>query len=162
MEVELIYQPWDPLTLTAQFAYLNARFTDYPTCLDGKDLSVQDCSGNVLTRAPPFSGTFIAAYDFDLARYGTLTPFFQVYASDEVFFRPTNEEDDRQGAYALLNFRLAWKSARDRVGVEGFIENALDEDVANTKIVGSQLLGAPLLNAYDRPRTFGVRVSLNW
>jgi iron complex outermembrane receptor protein len=162
VEVELVYQPWDQLTLTAQFAYLNAKFTDYDRCIDAKDFTIQDCTGNVLTRAPPLSGTFIAAYDLDLARYGTLTPFFQIYASDEIFFRPTNEPDDRQGAYAYLNFRLAWKSARGHLGLEAFVENALDEDVATTKIVGSQLLGAPLLNAYDRPRTFGGRVSLKW
>jgi hypothetical protein len=43
-----------------------------------------------------------------------------------------------------------------------FIDNALDKDVATTKIVGSNLLGAPLLDAYDRPRTFGARASIAW
>jgi iron complex outermembrane receptor protein len=162
IETELTWRPWDPLTLTGQFAYLHSEYTDYPTCLDAKDFSVQDCTGNQLTRAPRLSGSFIAMYEQDLGRYGTLTPFFQVYASDEVFFRPTNEEDDRQGAYAYLNFRLTWRSAREHVGVEAFVDNALDEDVATTKAVGSQLLGAPLLNAYDRPRTIGIRLTLDW
>jgi hypothetical protein len=43
-----------------------------------------------------------------------------------------------------------------------FIDNALDKDIATTKIVGSSLLGSPLVDAYDRPRTYGARVSLTW
>ncbi len=162
IETELTYRPIDALTLTAQFAYLDSFYRDYQQCIDAKDLSVQDCTGNVLTRAPRFSGTFIAMYEFDFGGFGTLTPFGQLYASDEVFFRPTNEPADTQDAYFLLNFRLMWQSQGGRLGLDLFVDNALDEDVATTKIVGSTLLGAPLLNAYDRPRTVGARVSLAW
>jgi len=162
MEFEATYRPIDPLTLTAQFAYLNSIYTDYAGCLDAKDFSIEDCTGNQLTRAPRFSGTFIAMYDFDFGRLGTVTPFGQIYASDKVFFRPTNEPADTQDAYFLLNFRLMWQSEGGRVGVDLFVDNVLDQDVATTKIVGSSLLGAPLLNAYDRPRTAGVRLNLAW
>jgi hypothetical protein len=116
----------------------------------------------ILSRAPRFSGSFTARYEFDLGRFGSVTPFAQVYASDEVFFRPTNEPADTQDAYYLLNFRLMWQSESRRLGLDLFIENAIDKDVATTKIVGSSLLGAPLVDAYDRPRTFGARASVAW
>ncbi len=160
IETEMTWRPTDPLTLTAQFAYLNSVYTDFDGCLDAKDLETDDCTGNRLSRAPRLSGSFIATYAIDLGRFGTLTPFGQVFASDKVFFRPTNEPEDTQDAYVLLNFRLGWQTQDGRVGVDLFVENALDQDVATTKIVGSSLLGAPLLNAYDRPRTTGIRVSL--
>ena len=162
IEVESTWLPFDALTLQAQFSFLDTIYTDYDDCIDAKDLSKQDCTGNKLSRAPQFSGSFTATYEFDFGRFGSVTPFAQVYASDEVFFRPTNEPADTQDAYYLLNFRLMWRSEDSRLGLDVFIDNALDKDVATTKIVGSSLLGAPLIDAYDRPRTIGARVSIAW
>ena len=162
IELESTWLPIDPLTLEAQFSFLDTLYTDYEGCLDAKDFSKQDCTGNQLSRAPRFSGSFTATYEFDLARFGSVTPFAQVYASDEVFFRPTNEPADTQNAYFLMNFRLMWQSEGRRLGLDLFIDNALDKDVATTKIVGSSLLGSPLVDAYDRPRTFGARASIAW
>jgi len=164
VELESTWRPIEPLTLEAQFAYLGTTYTDYENCRDAKDptLAVQDCTGNELSRAPRFSGNLIATYELDFGRFGSVTPLAQLYASDDVFFRPTNDAADTQNAYYLLNFRLMWRSADDHLGLDLFVDNALDEDVATTKIVGSGLLGSPLLDAYDRPRTFGGRVSLAW
>ncbi len=162
IELESVWRPIEPLTLEAQFAYLNTSYTDYENCRDAKDLSVQDCTGNQLSRAPRLSGNLIASYEMDLGRLGSVTPLAQVYASDEIFFRPTNEAADTQEAYYLLHFRVGWRSENDHLGLDVFVDNALDKDVATTKIVGSSLLGSPLLDAYDRPRTFGGRVSLAW
>jgi iron complex outermembrane receptor protein len=162
IELESTWLPIDPLTFQTQFSFLDTNYTDYEGCIDAKDFSKQDCTGNHLSRAPRFSGSFAATYEFDLARFGSVTPFAQVYASDDVFFRPTNEPDDTQDAYFLLNFRLMWRSDGGRLGLDFFIDNALDKDVATTKIVGSSLLGSPLIDAYDRPRTFGGRASISW
>ena len=162
IELESTWLPLDALTLQAQFSFLDTIYTDYDDCIDAKDLSEQDCTGNELSRAPQFLGSFTATYEFDLGRFGSVTPFAQVYASDEVFFRPTNEPADAQDAYYLLNFRLMWRSEDHRLGLDLFIDNAVDKDVATTKIVGSSLLGAPLIDAYDRPRTIGMRASIAW
>jgi iron complex outermembrane receptor protein len=162
IELESTWLPIDALTLDAQFSFLDTIYTDYDDCIDAKDLLPEDCTGNELSRAPRFSGSFTAMYEFGLGALGSVTPFAQVYASDDVFFRPTNEPADTQDAYYLLNFRLMWRSEGSRLSLDLFIDNALDKDVATTKIVGSSLLGAPLLDAYDRPRTFGVRASVAW
>ena len=55
-----------------------------------------------------------------------------------------------------------WQSEDRRLGLDFFIDNALDKDIATTKIVGSSLLGSPLIDAYDRPRTIGARASIAW
>ncbi len=162
IELESTWRPIEPLTLEAQFSFLDTTYTDFENCRDAKDLSVQDCTGNELSRAPRLSGNIIATYEIDIERFGSVTPLAQVYASDEIFFRPTNEAADTQDAYYLLNFRLMWKSEGDHLGLDLFIDNALDKDVATTKVVGSSLLGSPLLDAHDRPRTFGARVNLAW
>ncbi len=162
IELESTWIPAGGLTFEAQFSFLDTDYTDYKGCRDAKDFSVQDCTGNELSRAPRFSGTFAAMYRFDFDRFGSITPFAQIYASDKVYFRPTNEPADTQNAYYLLNFRIGWRSEDLRLGLDAFIDNALDKDVATTKLVGSSLLGSPLVDAYDRPRTFGARASLAW
>jgi len=162
VEVESTWRLTDPLTLEAQFSFLDTTYTDFKDCLDAKDFSVQDCTGNQLSRAPRFSGRFTATYELDFGGFGSITPLAQVYASDKVFFRPTNEPADTQNAYFLLNFRVMWQSAGRRLGLDLFIDNALDKNVTSTKIVGSSLLGSPLVDAYDRPRTIGARASIAW
>ncbi len=162
IELESTWRPIDPLTLATQFSFLDATYTDYEDCIDAKDFSVQDCSGNQLTRAPRFSGSVTATYDFDFDLLGRVTPYAQIYASDEVFFRPTNEAADAQDAYFLLNLHLMWQSENRRLGLDLFVDNVFDEDVATTKIVGSSLLGSPLVDAYDRPRTIGARALVTW
>jgi iron complex outermembrane receptor protein len=163
-EVEAFYRPWDELTLIATFSYLDAKFGNFIGCPSAEEPSREDidCTGNTLPRSPEFTGSFIAMYDFDMARYGVLTPLVQVFASSQVYFRATNLPIDLQPAYALLNVRLMWRSSEGHVSVEGFLENVTDEDVGTTKIVGSSLLGSPVFTAYDRPRTAGIRVGLNW
>ncbi len=163
VELESTWRVTDPLTIEAQFSFLETKYTKFKDCIDAKNLSsVQDCTGNELSRAPRFSGRLTATYEFDFARFGSVTPLAQIYASDEVFFRPTNEPVDAQDAYCLLNFRIMWQSESRRLGLDLFIDNALDKNVATTKIVGSSLLGSPLVDAYDRPRTIGARASIAW
>jgi iron complex outermembrane receptor protein len=162
LELESTWRVIDPLTLEAQFSFLDTTYTDFEDCLDAKDFSVQDCTGNQLSRAPRFSGSLTATYEFDFERFGSVTPFAQAYASDEVFFRPTNEAADTQDAYFLLNFRIMWQSEGRRLGLDFFIDNALDQNVATTKIIGSSLLGSPLVDSYDRPRTMGARAHIAW
>ena len=74
----------------------------------------------------------MASYELDLGSFGRITPLAQIYASDKIYFRPTNEAADAQDAYFLLNFRVMWQSPLDRLGIDLFVENALDKDVATT------------------------------
>jgi iron complex outermembrane receptor protein len=161
LELEVSARPWRGLNFIGQLSYLYTEYLDFPVCTDIRTNTLADCTGNELSRAPSFSGTFITFYDFDLGRYGTFTPRFQVYGSDEVFFRPLNTLEDRMDPYALLDFRFMWRQADGRFGVEAFIMNALDRDVITTKIIGSALLGSPDLTAFDRPRTIGLRMSIS-
>lgn len=162
VEIESRWNPFGGLTIETQLSFLDTEYTDYEDCRDAKDLSVQDCTGNELSRSPRFTGNVITSYAIDLDRLGTLTPQVQVFASDDVYFRPTNEAADKQDAYWLLDLRLGWRSEDQRFGLDLFVDNVLDKDIATTKIVGSSLLGSPLLDAYDRPRTAGARVSFGW
>ena len=108
------------------------------------------------------SGTVTGQFTLDLGRFGRFIPFAQIYASDRLFFRPSNLDKDRQDAYWLLDARLSWESPNRKFMWELFVANALDKDVANTKLISTPLLGSPQLVAYEPPRTFGSRFTLRW
>ena len=135
-----------------------------------------DCSGNSMIRAPKYSVTLIAQYDWDMGRFGHLIPYAQFYGSDDVFFRAQSEKQIRdfndaagrpdssgkQDNYTLVNVRLTWRSAEDHLWAEGFINNIFDKDVITTKTVGTALLGSPVQTSFDAPRRAGVRIGVKW
>lgn len=162
LELEVTAVLFDHLLLVGNLGILDAKFTDYDCTPPEDPTTTIDCSGNNLIRAPRFSGTISAQYDLDMGRFGSLVPRIQVFASDEVFFRPFNEPEDRNGPYALLDLRLSWYSEDGRISVESYVDNVLDEDVITTKTVGSPLANSPVTTSFDRPRTAGVRIGLRW
>ena len=82
IELESTWRPIDPLTLQAQFSFLDTTYTDYEGCIDAKDFSEQDCTGNELSRSPRFSGSLTATYEFDFERFGSVTPYAQVRSEE--------------------------------------------------------------------------------
>jgi hypothetical protein len=55
-----------------------------------------------------------------------------------------------------------WWSEGRGLGLDLFIDNALDKDVATTKLVGASHLGSPHVDGDDRPRPIGARASIAW
>ncbi|MFP6608273.1 MAG: TonB-dependent receptor, partial [Myxococcota bacterium] len=162
---------------------LNAEYGSFENCYLGEANRGIDCSGNTLTRAPPYTATVIANWPFDFGRWGTVTPNVQLYASGKVYFRPSNcpnsecgaaidaqfpppgtrqQNKDFQSPYEILDARISWTSADQHVEVSGFVNNIADKDVIQSQVVGSSLIGSPIQVRFDRPRTWGVRVGLAW
>ena len=163
LEAEFVALPRPEFVLVASFGYLDATFDEFVGFLEEDiTLTPMDFSGNRLVRAPKYSLTLAAEYGFDLGRFGRLAPRIQFYASDDVFYRASNFDSDKQDNYTKTDVRLTWRSESGRVSVEGFVENLTDEDTIQSKIVGSRALGAPIQTALDRPRVAGVRVGLRW
>ncbi len=162
VEVELTYLPTDELLLTANYGFLYTEFTGYDARLAEDPSVVVDLSGNRLPRAPTHSATFAAQYTQELGRYGSIMPRLQYYVSSDLYYRGANYESDRQEAYGLLDFRMRWQRADDAVYIEGWVDNIMDTDVINTKLISSALLGRPVVTAYDPPRTWGIRAGFTW
>ncbi len=158
-EAELVSRPWRELTLIANGAYLNAKYDDFIGFRE-EDPSREpvDFSGNDLTRAPRYTFNVAAQYDFDIGRWGVLSPRAQFYASDDVYFRSANDPSDKQDNYTKTDLRLSWRSQDGDFWVDAFVDNLGDVDVIQSQIVGSSLIGWPLTTALDEPRTYGVRL----
>jgi iron complex outermembrane receptor protein len=157
LELELAWVPRSDITVTGSFSYLNGRYTDFFGFTAEEPAVLRDFSGQQMVGAPEFSGSITAMYDWDLRRFGRLTPQAQMFAQSEIYFRPSNTERDRQAAYVRFNLRLRWTAQDDRFYLEGFVDNVGDQDVKSALITGPQLIGSPLWSAYEAPRTWGVR-----
>ncbi len=159
VETELVAQPVPEATIIANASYLNATFDSFEGFREeDRFRTLTDFSGNDLPRAPRYTLNLAAQYDFGIGDFGTLTPRVNFYASDDVFFRAANDTTDKQDNYTKWDLRLSWSSADTRWSVEGFVENLTDEDIIQSQIVSSSLIGWPLSTALDEPKTMGVRI----
>jgi len=158
-EAELVSRPWRELTLIANGAYLKAKYDEFIGFREeDRFRDPVDFSGNDLTRAPRYTFNVAAQYDFDIGRWGVLSPRAQFYASDDVYFRSANDPSDKQDNYTKTDLRLSWRSRDGDFWVDAFVDNLGDVDVIQSQIVGSSLIGWPLTTALDEPRTYGVRL----
>lgn len=181
VDVELSAEPVTGLQLDAKFGYIKTDLTEYdaidPTDsdktlarlkseLDPKTFpdppALDDYSGNELARAPSWTVTLGAQYDFYLGRWGMLTPRIQYYQQDETYFRAFNTPLDLQDGYHRTDVKLTWASPDEAWTVEGFVNNLEDELVFQNLLVGPNVVGSPLNAWYGAPRIWGIRLGFRY
>ena len=118
-------------------------------------------NGNPLPMAPEVSLNWLAEYNVGLGNLGSLTAQVDGNWRSEFSFSASgaSEENERSEGYGLLNARVRWKSPDERYLVEGFVENASDEEyfAFNANIFSDNASGA-----WGKPRTWGVRVQADF
>ena len=162
-ELELQAYLTDDFRVDGALAYLDAEYDDFMS-QDPifPELGLQDVSGNRLNRAPEFSVSLGAEYEFDLGNHGRLVPRIQTYWQSEVFFRQFALATDRQDSFMKTDLRLSWFSEDETWRVEAFVRNLEDEDTVNNTTYGSPLYGASPQGIYDPPRTVGVTIGVTY
>ena len=121
-----------------------------------------DFSGNDLSRAPEWKVTLSAEYEFQVGRFGSLTPRIHYAWQDDTYFRAFNRDFDLQEAYHRTDAKLLWDSPEQRWTAELFVENIEDEADTSYVLVGSRAFSAPLLAWYNTPRFYGFRVGFKY
>lgn len=171
VEIEFNAEPVDRLTLNGHFNYLNAKLDDFnvedPTSHDPNGTPVSnppptDVSGNFLPKAPEFSGSFGVQYALGAGRWGTFSPRAQLQGQSRTYFRVFNREEFSQEGFVKLDLSLDWVSEDERFSIRGFVNNVTDEDVLNFLFVGSPAFGGHVTGQYMAPRTWGVRLGVNY
>ena len=172
LEVSVPYFSIDTFLSTFNVGFTYSEFTDFAdgclaeapnTCVPASaGGNPQNWTGNQLPNSPLYTLTWTGEYEQDLGDYGSLTPYFRFYYSDKFYFRGANLPRDLQPAYALLDLTLTWRNVAKNVSLEGFVNNVTDEDVATQKVISAFVIGAPTISAYQAPRTWGVRLGLEW
>lgn len=155
IEVEGLLLATERLTLTGSVSWLDAEFDEYQF---SPSVSL---AGDRLNRAPEFTTTLSAQYDWPLGTAGTLSARADYYWQDEVYYRVQNIPRHREDSFHTADLRVIWTSADSQWLVEAFAKNVTDEDNLRGLTVSDGLsTGNNSFVSYFPPRTYGVR--LGW
>ena len=180
VELELIAQPVDGLTLQASAGFLDARFDRF--CSDDAALALpvsdpgcpashplfpwqgqSNLAGHRLEDAPRWKTSLFASYQAALGAWGTLTPVVKLTWTDDYWLRPYALASDRVDSYTRTDVRVVWRSANERYSVEAFAENLENRVVYVRNATTGEFSGSmPASLGLLAPRTFGVRVGFAW
>ncbi len=161
IEVDAVWVPTDEWTISGTLAWLDSEFGTFgqsnPYQLyNGAEQSFVDQSGETTPWSPEITIGASAAYVFDLADAGTLTPYLQTYYSDGyntsnlLATDPAHDQD----SYSKTDFRLIWDSADGKYSVEAFVENIEDSEVLAR---GNNNSDDVVQTSYLYPQNYGVK-----
>jgi iron complex outermembrane receptor protein len=177
VELEGVWRPIDPLTLSLNYSYLNATIADAGGCiLDSVDpqaiqagantqgctvAGTQNIKGQQLPESPPNKISFNALYTFKFDP-GDLTLSGSVIWKDVTYDAVFNRPYDKQSPYSLVNLRATWASANGRYNVIAFIDNVFDTtgfDGALGTLLAQSAGAEDIISGYSltAPRTFGIQ-----
>lgn len=161
VEVDAVWVPSDAWTLTGTLAYLDSEFGVFgqsnPYQLyNGEIRPFVDQAGQTTPWSPELTLGASAAYRFDMADKGTLTPYLQTYYSDG--YNTSNllstDPAQDQDSYSKTDFRLIWDSPDERYSLEAFVENIENSDVLAR---GNNNGDDVVQTSYLYPRNYGVK-----
>jgi iron complex outermembrane receptor protein len=174
-------QAMERLILEARFSWLESEFLDFTdtnTTFAGVNFVTQeiDFSGNQLPNAPRFKLSTSARWTFELGRFGSLTPRYDLTYTADVHFDPSEgrglprpelspapelpKYSIAQKAYVLHDLRLSYLTPGGQIELAGWVRNLTDETY---KTYTAEATGIDsLLNWIGDPRTFGASISVNW
>ena len=146
-ELEMTVVPADGFRFDAAVGYTDSSFRNVPAL-------VGPINGNRLPFSPEWTLSLGASYDIAFAG-GTLTPRVDYRLQSDVFFTAFNLPLEDQDGYGILNARLSWTDADERLSIAVYGQNLTDveyytfgQNALTTQGVAYTYLG--------RPREFGV------
>jgi iron complex outermembrane receptor protein len=190
LELEGVWRPIDPLTISVEYSYLNTSIANAGGCLENTDdplaqesgtrtngctnaagttAVLQNIKGNQLPESPPNKITANALYSFDLPT-GKLTLSGTVIWKDTTYAAVFNEPEFKQNPYSQVNLRATYASADGHYNVIVFCDNLFDTlgfDAADPALLNtptSSTTPEDVLYGYSLtpPRTFGVQFQYRW
>ncbi|MBY0399926.1 TonB-dependent receptor [Myxococcota bacterium] len=183
-ELSATVRPVEGLSADVRFGWLETKFLDFTNSVarpvpggSGSEFfrQVFDYNGNQLPNAPRFKASGGIEYVFDLNRFGTLTPRYDVSWTDEVNFDPSGgrgapnasgqqtlpNHSISQRAFALHTVTLRYSNPTDRLDLTLWVRNLTNEVY---KTLSFDASGGPgfVGNLLGDPRTYGVTVKLSY
>lgn len=189
IEVELGVRPTTGLSLTANAAYLDAKYADFQNiaCYTGQPIlpfgtvrtsdrqcirvsaatgatAVTNGTGNQLANAPELTLSLGGRYDQPI---GDMNGFVQTNFQfrDKVNFSAAGDPNLRQNGFAIVNGSVGINGPDDRWSVAFFVKNLFDKFYA-TNIISQPVLNAPGVYSQfftpDSRRLIGVSLGLKF
>jgi outer membrane receptor protein involved in Fe transport len=165
LEADITWIPTEQWIVTVGLSLMDNEYGTFGAAnpfvqANGVDTAFLDLEDETPPWAAEITLSLSIGYDFDLGDWGRVTPFLQVYYSDEY-----NTDDvvtyaqQEQDSYTKTDFRVIWTSLDQNIEAEAFIENIEDEEVlARTNVGGFDLVQT----SYLYPQNYGVRLSYNF
>ena len=143
LDLELLTQPAEALTLGAQASLLDATYDSFnvpygvcsplvlthPTCAGrtAGQARLIAADGNRLNNAPKFKGTAFAEYVSAMGP-GELTLFGQISHTGSIYFNAANDPVARQDSYTLVDGRVAWTPDSGSFEVAAYGKNIFNKN----------------------------------
>lgn len=169
LEAELFWHPTDQLNISANVALLDAEFGEYNggtlngfSDFDGRQDPSDPVAGFSLrgwepTLSPDLTFGAQVGYDIEFSGGSILTPFVQMSYSSDYYATDYNLEGGKQDAYTKTDVRLIWRSASEKLEVQGFVLNVEDEAVMmRIATYNPNATTTGLQTHWGNPRTWGV------
>lgn len=146
IETEVLWLATDNLTLGGNVSFTPSEYTadlfildpaaaEVPTSLyPNQELNEKNINGNQLLQVPELKFTAYGTYSLPLEA-GAKLDFSGVYSwTDEVYFSPFENDQEKADAYGRLDLRATWTNPRQNLIVTAFVNNVLD-DVAVLQVL---------------------------
>lgn len=118
-----------------------------------------DCTGQQMPRAPELSLTLDYAHTFQLSGGATIVPGVRAQYSSDYWSSVDYNPLQKQESYVMWDADLSYFSDDKGWNVTAYINNIGDEDVYSNSFSHPSGL---VFNALRPPRTYGVRVGVNF
>jgi len=160
-ELEWQARPIGNLLIEGSLSYLDSTYKRYASADPAQPAAgVINLAGARQSFAPEWSYNIGVQYRFDLGAAGSITPRADLNFVDQMKLRPFGVAADIESSSQHVDLRVAWRNRAESLVLEGFVENATN-DVARLSVLYNGLTGG-FQSPYSAPRTYGVRLGLNF
>lgn len=162
VEAEISALPTERLRIDANVALLDSKFKDFVSSDPARAaLGPLNLAGNELTQAPHYTVNLSPSYTLQTAS-GDVSFRAEGRWVGKMYFTQYNLDFASQPAYSLLNAYVTWKSAGGRWSASVYGRNLADKRIVSAALVGSGLVGFPLVGSLEPPRTYGITVGIDF
>ena len=173
LEAEIQWLPGSRWNISANLAWLDAKFTDYDVpAIAGLGYIEGHTMGDTLSLngwrpalSPEWSMGLQASYIFNLGRGGLLTPMIQTTYVSEQYANDLNLVGALQKAQSKTDVRVFWDLPGNKIKFQVYIENVgEDASLNNVMIYNPEERPeiATFLANWGDPMTYGVLMSYRW
>jgi len=146
MEAEVLWLATDAITLGGNFSFTPSEYNEDLFVLDPGDVSrptslypdqetnEKNINGKQLLQVPELKYTVYGMYGIPLDS-GANLDFSSVYSwTDEVYYSPFENENEKGESYGRLDVRATWTNSDQNIIVAAYVNNILD-DVAVLQVL---------------------------
>jgi iron complex outermembrane recepter protein len=155
VEIEVAGAAGRRIQLAGHLSWLAATYDRYLAAVPGG--ATLDAAGNRLNNAPEWSGGGSAVYEFATGKAGIASLRSDISWQSRVFFTPSNDAIETQGAYGLLHLRAGFEPQNRRWEAAIYVRNAGNREY----IIGTANVPLPAFTGRPgEPRRWGTQFTL--